>query len=282
VKNLDRVPTIPFVTGVAVQRYLPAEDGVVSAHDEGCTHWYIDASLPSDMPSAWSNERLRGVTAQARERGLRPIIHGNFRAPLASDMPAVREGVARYVQTEIDLAAALGAEALILHGGAHVEPRPSASDRAAALERLFAMLQQIIQRADDRGVTVWLENLSHYPRYRPFSYVFTRHEDYHQAISALPGIRFILDVGHANVNQSIALQVIRDFHSSLAALSLSNNDGSADAHLALDQGTISTPELAAAINETNWTGIVAFETRNADVQSGLAHLARQFSRVVPT
>jgi L-ribulose-5-phosphate 3-epimerase len=240
------------------------------------------ADLQSDMPDTWSSERIRGVTAQAEERGLRPIIHGNFRAPLASEIPAVREGVAQYVQTEIDLTAALGAEALILHGGAHVEPRPTASDRSAALERLFAMLQRIIQRAEDRGVTIWLENFSHYPRYRPFSYVFTRHEDYSQAISALPDIHFILDIGHANVNQWIALRVIRDFHSSLAALSLSNNDGSADAHLALDQGTISTTELATTIKETNWAGIVAFETRNADVRSGLAHLARQFSRVVPT
>jgi L-ribulose-5-phosphate 3-epimerase len=281
-KNFNPIPEISFVTGVAVQRYLPAEDGAVAAYDEACTHWYVDASLQSDMPDAWSNERIRGVTAQAGELGLRPIIHGNFRAPLASEIPAVSDGVARYVQTEIDLAAALGAEALILHGGAHVEPRPTASDRAAALDRLFAMLKRIIQRADDRGVTIWLENLSHYPRCRPFSYVFTRHEDYSQAISALPDIRFILDVGHANVNQSIALPVIRDHHSSLAALSLSNNDGSADAHLALDQGTISTTELAAAINETNWTGIVAFETRNADVRSGLAHLAEEFSRVVPT
>jgi sugar phosphate isomerase/epimerase len=281
-KTLNPIPEIPFVTGVAVQRYLPAEDGVVAAHEEGCTHWYIDASLQSDAPNAWSSERVRGVTEQARERGLRPIIHGNFRAPLASEMPEIRAGVAQYVQTEIDLAAALNAEALILHGGAHVEPQPTRSDRMAALERLFAMLQQIIPRADDRGVTVWLENLSHYPRYRPFSYVFTRHEDYSQAVSALPGIRFILDVGHANVNQSIALQVIRDFHSSLAALSLSNNDGSADSHLALDQGTISTTELATTISETNWTGVVAFETRNADVRSGLAHLARHFTRVVPT
>jgi L-ribulose-5-phosphate 3-epimerase len=279
-ENASPVSAIPFVTGVAVQRYLPAEEGVAAAHDEGCTHWYIDASLPSDMPSAWSYERVRGVTARANEHGLRPIIHGNFRAPLASEIPEVREGVARYLQTEIDLAAALDANALILHGGAYVEPRPTRSDRAAALDRLFAMLQQVIPRADDQGVSVWLENLSHYPRYRPFSYVFTRHEDYSHAVSVLPDIRFILDVGHANVNQSIALQVIRDYHSSVAALSLSNNDGSADAHLALGDGTISTTELVAAISETNWTGVVAFETRNADVRSGLDHLAQQLAHVV--
>jgi len=281
-KTSSPVPEIPFLTGVAVQRYLPAEEGVVAARDEGCTHWYVDASLPSDMPSTWSDERLRDVTARARECGLRPIIHGNFRAPLASEIPEVREGVARYLQTEIDLAAALDAEALILHGGAHVEPRPTGSDRAAALERLFEMLQQIIPKADDCEVAVWLENLSHYPRYRPFSYVFTRYEDYSHAVSVLPDIRFILDVGHANVNQSIALQVIRDYHSSIAALSLSNNDGSADSHLALDNGTISTAELATTISEANWTGVVAFETRNADVRSGLGHLARHLARVVPT
>jgi sugar phosphate isomerase/epimerase len=236
--------------------------------------------LPSDVPSAWNSERVRHVNALAENYGLRPIIHGNFRAPLASEIPEVREGVARYLETEIELAAALNAEALVLHGGAHVEPRPTKSDREAALARLFAMLQDVTPNAGNRGVAVWLENLSHYPRYRPFSYVFTRPEDYAHALSALPDIRFILDVGHANVNQSVAIQVIRDHYSSIAALSLSNNDGSADAHLALEHGTLSMNELATAIGDTSWTGVVAFETRDAEVNSGLDHLAKQWASVV--
>ena len=279
-ENPRLVPTLPFVAGVAVQRYLPAEEGLLAARDEGCTHWYVDASLPSDSPNTWSAERIRDVAARADECGLRPIIHGNFRAPLASEMPEVRQGVAEYLRSEIRLAAALGAEALVLHGGAHVEPRPTRSDREAALERLFAMLRDIIPEAEDHGVAVWLENLSHYPRYRPFSYVFTRPDDYVSAISAVPDIRFIVDVGHAHVNQSIAIQVIRDHYASISALSLSNNDGSADDHLALEHGTLSMDELATTINETGWTGIVAFETRDADARAGLDYLARRWTNAV--
>lgn len=275
------VPALPFVTGVAVQRYLPAEEGARSARDEGCTHWYVDASLPSDMPNTWSSERVRNLKAQADAYGLRPIIHGNFRAPLASEMPEIREGVVQYLRSEIRLAADLGAQSLVLHGGAHVEPRPTRSDRAAALERLFDMLHTITPEAEEHGVAVWLENLSHYPRYRPFSYVFTRPDDYVSAISALPDIRFIVDVGHAHVNQSIAIQVIRQHHASIAALSLSNNDGSADDHLALDHGTLSAAELTAAIKDTDWTGIVAFETRDADARAGLEHLAQHWASSVP-
>jgi L-ribulose-5-phosphate 3-epimerase len=274
------MPVPAFVSGIALQRYLSAEEGVLEAHREGCTHWYVDASLSSDMPSTWSRARVEAVRGVADGLGLRPIIHGNFRAPLASEIPEVRRGVAQYLRTEIDLAAELGAEALILHGGAHVEPRPTRSDRDAARERLFLMLGETVREANDRGVGVWLENLSYYPHYRPFGYVFTRHEDYAAALSILPDLRFILDVGHANVNQSIAVQVMREHHAAIAAVSLSNNDGSADAHLALDRGTFSTAEFTAAVKEAEWTGVVAFETRDADVRAGIDHLAQEWARVV--
>lgn len=265
---------LPFATGVAVQRYLPAEEGLFAARQEGCSHWYVDASLESDMPHNWSQSRSRNLAANAGEQGLAPILHGNFRAPLASEIPEVRAAAQQYVRTEIDLAARIGATALIIHGGAFVEPRPTKAQREAALERFLAVLSDTVREAAEQGVTIWLENLSYYPRFRPFSYVFTREADFGVAVAEIPDIKFILDVGHANVNQSAALPTFEGFASSIAALSLSNNSGNQDSHLALPEGTLSILGIVEAIRSRGWSGIIAFETRNESVTAGVEHLER--------
>ncbi|WP_104816298.1 sugar phosphate isomerase/epimerase family protein [Kitasatospora sp. MMS16-BH015] len=263
---------LPYVTGVAAQRYLRAEEGLVAARDEGCSHWYIDASILSDMPHNWSAQRRKELAAAAADQGMAPLLHGNFRAPLATEIPELQVASLEYVRREIDLAEDLGATALIIHGGVFVEPRPTKAHRDAALERFLDLLAVTVREAEQRGVAVWLENLSYYPKYRPFSYVFTRETDFAAALEAIPELKFILDIGHANVNQELAQPALAKYASSIAALSLSNNAGDQDAHLALDEGTLSMEEITRLIKAADWRGLIAFETRNASVQLGLDYL----------
>lgn len=266
--------SLPFAAGVAAQRYLSAEQGLVDAHREGCSHWYIDASVAGDMPDDWDEHRRTELVAAAAELGLSPIIHGNFRAPLATEIPELQEATLAYLRREIDLAARLKATSLMIHGGAHVEPRPTKAHRDQAMERFLRLLAIVVKEAAARGVEIWLENLSYYPKYRPFSYVFTREADFGTALAAIPELRFILDIGHANVNQSAALPMLSAHARSIAALSLSNNSGDQDAHLALDQGTVPITDVIACIREAHWRGVLAFETRNATIPDGLDYLRR--------
>ncbi|MFF7231787.1 TIM barrel protein [Streptomyces sioyaensis] len=270
--STQRTWPLPFVTGVAVQRYLTAEEGLEAAREEGCSHWYVDASLMQDMPHNWSRDRRSRLVATAADYGLRPVLHGNFRAPLASEIPEVRAASLDYVRSEVDLAASIGAEALVIHGGAFVEPRPTKAHRDAALERFVSLLSVVEREAADKGVEVWLENLSYYPKYRPFSYVFTREADFSEVLAEIPHLKFVLDVGHANVNQSMALPAFMSFAPSIAALALSNNSGGQDAHLALTEGTLSVRELTDVIRALNWSGLIAFETRNEGVSAGVEYL----------
>jgi L-ribulose-5-phosphate 3-epimerase len=271
-KNVEWTWPVPFAAGVAVQRYLTAEEGLAKAQLETCSHWYVDASLIEDMPHNWTGRRRQALRDSAREQGMSPILHGNFRAPLATEIPEVRAAALEYVRTEIQLAVDIEATAYVIHGGAFVEPRPTKAHRDAALDRFFTLLAVAQQEAASRGIAVWLENLSYYPKYRPFSYVFTREGDYSVALQHIPELKFILDVGHANVSQDMALPVFEKYASSIAALSLSNNSGGQDSHLALREGTLSMPRLAEAIRSSQWSGIIAFETRNEDVVDGLAYL----------
>lgn len=271
--------SLPFVRGVAVQRYLSAEEGLTDARQEKCGHWYVDMSLESDLPQNWSSTRRRDLRARCETDGLAPIVHGNFRVPYATEIDDLSRAATDYFRTELQLAHDLGAISIVVHGGAHVEPRPTRSGREATLERFIRVLETMVAEATDRGIELWLENLSHYPRYRPFSYVFTRYEDFAAVLTRIPAVRLILDIGHANVNQQLALPAFSAYASSIAALSLSNNDGGSDAHLSLDRGTFPMTDLVAAIDNAGWHGIIAFETRDEKVSNGLALLQGMWDKL---
>lgn len=264
--------TLPFADGIALQRYLPAEQGLINCHEEGGSHWYVDLSLPADQPSQWTPRRRSRLATAAAELGCQPVVHGNFRAPLASEIPEVRDGVWRYLETELALAAELDAP-LIVHGGAVVEPRPTRSGRVEAVRRALDMVERLRGRAERCGVEVWLENLSHYPRHRPFGYVFTGVADFELAAAEAPSLRFVLDVGHAHVNQDASLRLLAAFADRIAALSFSDNDGTADAHLGLGRGSLPVRQISDLVLERGWRGLVVFETRGSPGHTETAALS---------
>ncbi|HET6355443.1 sugar phosphate isomerase/epimerase family protein [Streptomyces sp.] len=263
---------LPFAAGIATQEYLTAEEGAIRAHEEECTHWYVDMSLPSDHAHEWPRPRRRSLAKLADGLGVRPIVHGNFRAPLSTEIPEVAVGILAYLETELQLASDLGAP-LIVHGGALVDPRPTESGRWSALQRFLRILEQALVVAEGLGVEVWVENLSHYPRFRPFTYVFTRYADFVTVRDYLPETAFIFDVGHANVNQTLPLNLFQEMREAIKAISVSDNDGRADSHLGLGRGHVPIKELTGVIGETGWSGLVAFETRGAPVREGVEVLA---------
>ncbi|MEU7866397.1 TIM barrel protein [Dactylosporangium sp. NPDC049140] len=267
---------LSFAAGIATQEYLTAEEGAIRAHEEECTHWYVDMSLPSDHAHEWPQPRRRSLVKMASGLGVRPIVHGNFRAPLSTEIPEVAAGVQAYLTAELQLASDLGAP-LIVHGGALADPRPTESGRWNALQRFLRALEQGLSAASGLGVEVWVENLAHYPRFRPFTYVFTRYADFVTVLDYLPEVAFIFDIGHANVNQSPPLRLFHEMTSAIKAISVSDNDGRADSHLGLGRGNVPLKELTDTIVKTHWSGLVAFETRGAGVDEGVhalqAHLA---------
>jgi sugar phosphate isomerase/epimerase len=262
---------LPFATGIASQEYLVAEEGAIRAQEEGCSDWYGDVSLPSDHAHEWSAERRRSLRKLADGLGVRPILHGNFRAPLATEIPEIRAGVVAYVLTELELANDLGAP-LIIHGGALVDPRPTESGRWSALQRFLRLVEEVLAAAEKIDVDVWIENLSHYPRFRPFTYVFTRYGDYVAARDFIPDAGFIFDIGHANVSQAPPLRLFHEFRQSIKAISVSDNDGRADSHVGLGRGNAPIADLVGSIKDADWRGVVAFETRGTPVHEGVQAL----------
>ncbi|MCY7294562.1 sugar phosphate isomerase/epimerase [Alteromonas sp. a30] len=270
-----------YMSGAIIQQYHGAEAGAEHAYEHGYTHWYIDGANKEDRPSEWSSERIKNMRNKIQELGVSPVFHGNFKAPLASDVPELRKAALEYLKTEIDLSAELGAP-VILHGGGIVEPRSVKEAIEQALEGYVETIQEAMSYAQSKGVELWLENLSNYQRFHPFYYVFTNIKHYRYVLDRVPGIKMIFDVCHETVGGGDPLAVFNELHDRIAAFSFSDTDGTRDSHWPLGKGKIDWNGLTKCIVEKDWHGLVAFETRNVEPKENIQFVNALYdSNVLP-
>lgn len=272
-------PRPPFVLGYALQEYFSAEEGILAAKKANYSHWYIDGSLESDVPNQWNSHRIDALLHQMEQYHITPLFHGNFKAPLASDVQELRQAAIAYTKKEIDLASVLQAP-IILHGGAIVEPRLVNKLKREALENYLDTLYILSEYAYKRNVRIYLENLSNYKHYKPFHYIFTHIEEFDYILPRIPELKLFLDIGHANIGEGKPIEIIKKYHQQIIGMSLSNNDGLRDQHLALDQGNIDYQNIITAILQCDWQGIIAFETRGRTPAESIEDLCKLYQQVI--
>lgn len=269
-KSKKKSEKLPFVTMFSLQNYVIAEKGFNLAQDNNYQSWYIDCSLNSDTPSQWNKKRISQLRKLIKSARMKPLIHGNFKIPLASDIDELRLSAVKYTKKEIKLAAALEAP-LILHGGAIVEPRLIIKAKRKALNNYLQSLITLKVYADKLNVPLYLENLSNYKYYRPFHYIFTHDEEFQYILDRID-LPFFLDIGHANIGNKNPIDTFKKFYKRIIGISLSNNDGLTDQHLGLNEGSIDYRQLIHTIINLRWKGVVAFETRGKRPDANIQEL----------
>ncbi|AFY21883.1 hypothetical protein PputUW4_04693 [Pseudomonas sp. UW4] len=186
-----RVEKCPeYITGTAQQNYLTAEHGILEAAKQGYSHWYIDGSLPGERPSDWTENRIAALRESISNIGVKPVYHGNFKAPLGSDVRELGGAALDYIKREVDLSSALGGAPVIVHGGGIVEPRLVIEARRLGLNTLIDNLGELVEYARERNVEIWLENLSNYTKFHPFYYICVAEDEYAEVLENVPGLKF--------------------------------------------------------------------------------------------
>ncbi|WP_455912252.1 hypothetical protein [Pseudomonas putida] len=123
-----------------------------------------------------------------------------------------------------------------------------------------------------KGTDIYLESLSNYVNYRiftheaQFAFVF-------EHLQAHSNVYCFLDAGHARLDSGLPAQVVRKYPALIKGISFSNHK---EGHHA---DNCAYAEVLQAIVETNWKGLVAFETCHHSAQAALAELARAFAVV---
>ncbi|MDI2592089.1 sugar phosphate isomerase/epimerase [Pseudomonas sp. 681] len=261
-----------YMTGAAQQNYLKAELGILEAAAQGYSHWYIDGSLPGERPADWTIDRIEALQETISTLGVRPIYHGNFKAPLGSDVRELGRAALDYIKREVDLSASLGGAPVIVHGGGIVEPRLVVEARRLGLTMLIDNLGELVEYARHKNVEIWLENLSNYTKFHPFYYICVTGDEYAEVLGRVPGLKLFFDVSHAHVNDGDPVEVFKKLHQHVVGMSFSDNKGERDSHFPLGRGSLDYLGLVEAIHQCEWKGLIGFETRGSTLSDSLAYL----------
>ena len=192
------------------------EYGVGIEIAEFCTAWNMDEQF----------SEVDGTLRSALEGISDTTLHGPFNElfPCAIDRKARALAKDRYRQAA-ELAISYGAKKLILHGGFD----PWIYYPVWYVEQSAVFWKEFLMQKDP-GVEIVLENvLETDPRWLP---------DIVKAVDD-PRLRLCLDIGHVNAYSKIPVtRWLEDWGPYISHFHIHNNDGTADLHRALDEGTI--------------------------------------------
>lgn len=104
---------------------------------------------------------------------------------------------------------------------------------------------ELVQFNRDFGVLLLVENVGN-----SNTSIFTM-EEYLEFLDDFPvNVKYILDIGHANITGWDIPYVVKALGSRLRAMHINDNDGKRDIHLAIGEGTVDWTRVYEAIKET--------------------------------
>jgi sugar phosphate isomerase/epimerase len=173
----------------------------------------------------------------------------------ASIRKASLDEVLQSLQTGADL----GSTKAVLHPGYITGLAPLVMDHSVTLA--MESIVQVAERASRLGITLCIENL--FPKYRPFA----EPEGFDMVMRAVPGLKLVLDTGHAHMDDASgrrSIDFITRFHDRLDHLHISDNNGILDEHLPMGQGSIDFQAIAQALGQIGYDKTVTLEIFSPD------------------
>ncbi|MBR4289808.1 MAG: sugar phosphate isomerase/epimerase [Oscillospiraceae bacterium] len=217
------------------------EYGVNIEIAEYCTAWNMDEKF-TGVDSVVKN-MLEGIPASALHAPYNELF------PCAIDKKARALAADRYRQA-IDLAKRYGSAKVIIHGGYN----PWIYFPVWYVEQSILFWKEFL--AEDPGVEIVLENV-----------LETEPQWLLDIVKGVddPRLRLCLDVGHVNAYSKIpVIDWLKEWAPYLSHFHIHNNDGTADQHKALMDGTIPVKELLRQIEQCCSHGTITLELMEAE------------------
>ncbi|XJZ27767.1 sugar phosphate isomerase/epimerase family protein [Bacillota bacterium Lsc_1132] len=162
---------------------------------------------------------------------------------LTSENKAIREASFIEYQKAIEFAAMIGAGHVVIHPGFCFSP---VFNKELAQERAMEYVQRLCEVAKPLNVKLVIENVGYNG-----SSLFTQEEFTRFLDSFDDTVGYLIDVGHAHLNQWDIPKLIRETKGRLLALHLHDNNGEADEHLPIGEGIIQWEEIFSAMQEVS-------------------------------
>lgn len=215
---------------------------------------FLDLTLEPERASPTSLD-VAAVASALDEAGLAAIGHTAWYLPIASPIDRVRQAALDELTACLDVFARLGIGWVNVHPDQRV---PSLFPRDWVVDRNIDSLTTLFERARDRSIGLMLENIP-----GPFNQV----DSLTRVFTAVPGLRWHLDVGHANLGTlaNSSGDLLAAIGSHLVHVHLSDNKGGdADLHLPLGVGTIDWRWAVGLLKQHGYDGTITLEVFSPD------------------
>jgi sugar phosphate isomerase/epimerase len=223
-------------------------------------HVIIDFAYPKNCVSSWTAARIHTLKKTLISNGLKPVLHSDFRQPLASDDNESRLVAIDGVKRELHIASELSAP-LIIHPNCYPRLTTAPLGRSNALDAFINSLVSLTSMSSRLGVEIWVENMPWTINENPYAAPLCDEAELRFLLQKLPTTSIFFDIGHANIGFSDPIKLFTTFFQNIRALFLNDNDGKNDSHQLPGDGIIDFLRLFNEIQRLHWQGLLVFEIR---------------------
>lgn len=237
--------------GVDLGRRVSLEDGVAWAARNGIR--YIDAQLdiaPNGL-STFDETRCAPIREAARKVGIHLGLHTLSGVNTAEYSPHFSDAVDRYLREYIDVATRLEAEWIVVHPGHHF------GDKQLRMETAVSHLQAACAYAEEKGATLYLENMNWEPDLAEVHYLAHTVEEARFYFDRLPSpsLKWSFTVNHAHlVPDGIDGFIDGLGLGRLGEVRLADCTGDYEIHMNPGEGTIDFGRMFKRIEDSGFTG----------------------------
>src|SRR3954447_17740155 len=208
---------------------------------------YAGLDVTLEPPGAWpidGDELARTLD----ELEVSAVGHTAYHLPIASQFDTVEAAARGEYRRQLSTFAEADIRLVNVHPQRHgFEHRP----RREVHARNGAAIARLCEDASTEGCSVMVENLIH---------TFGTVEALSTIFEAAPSARWHLDVGHAHAAGPGTLEaLLQSFGDRLVHVHVHDNDGTADQHLPLGDGTLDVDAAARALHAQQYDGLVTIE-----------------------
>lgn len=222
---------------------------------ESFASWGFDfAELAIEGPKALPEEllaRKEAIKNLLSEFNVSPIAHVPWYFYIGHPYQRVRRAYLKETFKVLETAVQLGCTLVGLH--IH-KPKGLYQEK---VEGIINALQEVTQYASRLGLELAVENLEE----EAFSVA-----DFKAIFDALPELKFLLDIGHANMRSrdgKAIFSFIENFRERIAHVHAHDNLGEADDHLPIGAGSIPWAQVIAALRKS-YDGTITLEIHSPD------------------
>lgn len=210
---------------------------------------FIDLTI--EPPKAQVEDiNLNKILSICKRYKLGIIGHTNFYLPWASPIKRLKEASTQELIEHIRLFSKLGVELVSIHSHWY---QPN-SAREEIVERIIASLIKLVAVAKQYDIKIMLEH-------QPNGFLNTP-ESLLPIFSAVKGLLFHLDVGHAQVSggvKNLTKEFLLYFNDKLAHVHFSDNKGKNDDHLPIGSGIIDWEDAIRQLKRNNYNKTITLE-----------------------